>query len=160
MLVIIGDEAPDALHGSAIGARSRLLELATAQGMAESVRHLGALDDEQLSLAYAASDVHVFPVREVEGDVEGFGMVAIEAAAYGLPTVAFAVGGVPDAVADGISGYLVKPGDYDAFADCVSQALDGEPRLDRRHIAEFAQAFNWSEFTRRMMKVLDTGAAS
>lgn len=43
---------------------------------------------------------------------ENFGMVAIEAAAHGLPTVAFATGGIVDAVKDGVSGYLVESNNY------------------------------------------------
>ena len=54
---------------------------------------LARVDDQRLSDAYFAADVMVFPVLDLPGDVEGFGMVAVEAAAHGLPTVAFAVGG-------------------------------------------------------------------
>jgi len=48
------------------------------------------------------------PLIRVDGDVEGFGMVAIEAAACGMPTVAFLVGGVIAAVAEGVNGCLVQ----------------------------------------------------
>ena len=51
------------------------------------------------------------------------GMVAIEAASHGRPTVAFATGGVVDAVAEGQSGKLVPPGDYAALIDTVLQVL-------------------------------------
>jgi phosphatidylinositol alpha-1,6-mannosyltransferase len=153
VLAIIGDEAPDALAGAATGAWSRLRVEANAAGLGESIVHLGPVDDEQLALAYAASDVHVFPVRDLPGDVEGFGMVAVESAAHGLPTVAFAVGGVPDAVSDDVTGYLVKADDYETFARRVVQVLDGE-RNPPDVLTAYARAFAWPEFNRRILGVL------
>lgn len=152
VLVVIGDEAPDALAGRATGAWSRLREEAGVLGLGDAVMHLGALDDDQLALAYAASDAHVFPIREVSGDVEGFGMVAVEAAAHGLPTVAFGIGGVPDAVSEGLTGYLVNPGDYDAFARRVSDVLDR--RMAPAPLLEFAARFAWPIFHRRLFSIL------
>src|SRR3546814_12930756 len=70
-------------------------------------------------LVYKAASAHIFPVREIPGDPEGFGMVAVEAAAHGVPTIAFATGGIVDAVAEGESGRLIRPGDYGAFAGVV-----------------------------------------
>src|SRR3546814_1721721 len=84
---------------------------------------IGRIGDRELEDAWAASAVHVFPVREIPGDPEGFGMVAMEAAAHGVPTVAYAVGGVPDAVLDGTSGVLVQPGDEVGFAEAVDRTL-------------------------------------
>src|SRR3546814_16851853 len=57
--------------------------------------------DALLSVVYKAASAHIFPVREIPGDPEGFGMVAVEAAAHGVPTIAFATGGIVDAVAEG-----------------------------------------------------------
>lgn len=153
MLVIVGDEAPDALAGAAPGAWSRLLDEARDAGLGEALVHLGPIDDEQLAIAYASSDVHVFPVKDLPGDVEGFGMVAVEAAAHGLPTVAFAVGGVPDAVSDGVTGYLVDANDYDAFARRVIRILDGE-RSQPDVLVEHARGYAWSEFDRRIQGAL------
>lgn len=153
LLMIVGDEAPDALAGSAPGAWSRLLAETEAAGLTRALTHLGPVDDEQLAVAYACSDVHVFPVRDLPGDVEGFGMVAIEAAAHGLPTVAFAVGGVPDAVADGVTGHLIDAGDYDAFAHHVIKILDGD-RERSDVLVEHARRFAWPEFNRRIHTVL------
>jgi phosphatidylinositol alpha-1,6-mannosyltransferase len=149
-LLVIGDNAQDALvtHGSS--ERTRTIEIAERLGIAESVRMLGPVSEEELHAAYDASTVHVFPVRDVPGDVEGFGMVAIEAAAQGLPTVAFACGGIPDAVADGVSGRLVAGGDYDAFAAAIIDvATAGRDVFDQPSKA-FAARFEWSLFGERM----------
>jgi phosphatidylinositol alpha-1,6-mannosyltransferase len=146
-LVIIGDEAPDALAGSAAGVGKRIMELARRNGLENNIRLLGACEESVLSAAYRAADVLVFPLRHVPGDVEGFGMVAIEAASYGLPTVAFSVGGIADAVADGRSGWLVPPDDYSGLAERLNQVLaEGRSEAVRRRCRAFSERFEWSRF--------------
>ena len=88
-------------------------------------------------------------------------MVAIEAAACGTPTVAFATGGVVDAVADGRSGRLVPSGDYVAFVDAVLSMLNESPGMQATCI-EFARGFAWPNFGLRMFHELfgDNGVAS
>jgi phosphatidylinositol alpha-1,6-mannosyltransferase len=123
--------------------------------VASSVRFLPHCDDETLSAAYSAADVHVFPVREIPGDVEGFGMVAIEAAAHGLPTVAFSVGGVPDAVIENVTGSLVVPDDYRALADAILFHLDRrDDAASRRACFEAARQFSWDRFGDELERAL------
>lgn len=154
-LVIIGDDAPDALHKGKVETGKYLLELADVLGLQGNLCRLGPCDDATLDQAYAAADVHVFPVRHVPGDIEGFGMVAIEAAMHGLPTVAFAVGGVPDAVADGGSGYLLRPGDYEGFSDRVCDVIAaGRTSPLRASARAFASDFAWGRFGERLRAML------
>lgn len=155
LLLVIGDEAPDALTGANSGGRAAIEALATELGLAEHVRLLGPCSDEVLTQAYFAADVHVFPVLDLPGDVEGFGMVAIEAAAHGLPTVAFAVGGVPDAVSPGESGYLVAAGGYRELAGAICRVLEARhDRPLRARARRFAGLFEWSRFGYRLRAAL------
>jgi phosphatidyl-myo-inositol dimannoside synthase len=153
LLLVVGDAPSDALHARA-QTRESIQVVATRAGVAENLHFLGTITDYQvLGSIYRMADVHVFPVREISGDPEGFGMVAVEAAAHGLPTVAFATGGVVDAVADGESGYLVASGDYDAFVKAVLLVLVERGALCgscRVHAAQFA----WPRFGDGMRKQL------
>ncbi len=154
-LVILGDEAPDALTGSGEGAGDRLERLASHLGVSENLVRLGTCNDATLSAAYSAAEVHVFPGIEVPGDVEGFGMVALEAAAHGLPTVAFRVGGIPDAVSQGVSGYLVNAGDYHAMQKRVNDILEkGSRSISPKACREFATAHTWSVFNKQLKSAL------
>ncbi len=145
MLLVIGDAPKQALHAQVQSPES-IQAAAEAAGVGGNLRFLGIITDyAKLGDAYRAADVHVFPVRELPGDPEGFGMVAVEAAAHGLPTVAFATGGIVDAVADGRSGRLVANGDYSGFAIAVSQALAQRAAL-RGACIDFAQEFAWPVF--------------
>lgn len=157
LLVVIGDEASDALHTRTGSERERILAAARIQGVERNLRFLGRCGDETLSAAYQAASLHVFPVLDLPGDVEGFGMVALESAAHGLQTVAFAVGGIPDAVMDGQTGILVEPGNYVALTDAVSRQLALARESD--HVAacrEFAGGKAWSVFGERLRSLLDS----
>ena len=155
ILVVIGDEAQDALHRSAGSGRDVVLQAAEMSKVIPYIRLLGPCSESMLNDAYEAADVLVFPVLKVPGDVEGFGMVAIEAAAHGTPTVAFAAGGVPDAVAERVSGSLIAPGDYGEFATAVRHWLDlrsnGDISISCR---EFASRFAWPRFGEQLRRAL------
>lgn len=148
ILLVVGDAPRQALHAEAQDPAS-IRTAAMAAGVGEHIRFLGAVSDEVLAAAYLAADLHVFPVREIPGDPEGFGMVAVEAAAHALPTVAFAAGGVVDAVADGKSGTLVASGDYAALAGAAVRLLNEGDGV-RRGCLDHAAGFGWSVFHDRL----------
>lgn len=150
LLVVVGDAPTDALLAG-VQTRDSIQAAADSVGVGQHLRFLGVVtDDQQLAYIYESASVHVFPVRQLSGDPEGFGMVAIEAAAHGLPTVAFATGGVVDAVSQERSGLLVTPGDYPALASGVLQVLSDDRNRWRASTAEFARQFAWPEFGRQM----------
>jgi len=152
VLLVIGNEAPDALVGNAQGISSEIRQAASRQGLEDHLILLGPSNEADLEAAYEGADVLVFPVRSLPHDVEGFGMVAVEAATHGLPTVAFSVGGVSDAVETGVSGWLVEPGDYAAFAGRINDVLSPKaspvtPESCRR----FSERFAWPLFGQRLL---------
>lgn len=152
-LVIIGSEPEQALNKST-SERARIEEVLLEVGLARHVVFLGSVSDEVVNAAYTISDLLVFPVLDQPGDVEGFGMVAIEAAAHGLPTVAFAVGGVPDAVKPGVSGYLVEPGNYAHFAETILEHLSSEDRSTWfKGCVRFAEEFSWVRFGTQLRRI-------
>ncbi|MGH3153377.1 MAG: glycosyltransferase family 4 protein [Streptosporangiaceae bacterium] len=87
-----------------------------------AARFLGERRGDELAAVYASLDVFVH-----SGPYETFGQTLQEAAASGLPVVAPAAGGPLDLVEDGVTGYLVPPGDQDAFAAAVAR-LAADPR--------------------------------
>lgn len=159
MLLIVGDTPDQALHAQAQTLDS-IRAAARQASVGENLRCLGTITDYiKLGIVYRAADVHVFPVRELQGDPEGFGMVAVEAAAHGLPTVAFATGGVVDAVAESQSGHLVRQGDYPAFAEAILRAMSERETL-RDSCISFARRFVWSEFGRQIVRELAVGESA
>jgi phosphatidylinositol alpha-1,6-mannosyltransferase len=110
-----------------------LERLAREAGVADEVVFTGSVPWEELPAHYAAGDVFAMPCRTRGGglDVEGLGIVYLEASATGLPVVAGDSGGAPDAVRDGETGYVVGGRDIDAIADRVATVL-ADPDLARR----------------------------
>ena len=74
-----------------------------------TVRFFGNIPDEELSDLYDRADIFAMTSVNLEHSVEGFGLVYLEAAAHGLPVVAHDVGGVSEAVIEGVTGLLVPP---------------------------------------------------
>jgi phosphatidylinositol alpha-1,6-mannosyltransferase len=111
--------------------RAELERLAQTTGVAASVRFTGAVPWEELPAHYGAGDVYAMPCRTRRGglDVEGLGIVYLEASATGLPVVAGDSGGAPDAVREGETGYVVPGRDRGQLAErLVRLLLDPELR--------------------------------
>ncbi|MGB3070991.1 MAG: glycosyltransferase family 4 protein [Ottowia sp.] len=145
LLAIVGDAPADALHANE-QTQASIQAIADASSIGKHLRFLGRLSENDLACAYESASLHIFPVRQLPNDPEGFGMVAIEAAAHGIPTVAFASGGIVDAVKQGKSGHLVPPGDYAALTQAVLQVLSTPPGSWRDTTYNFAQQFAWPTF--------------
>ena len=144
VLVVVG-EAPKNSLGASIQTIDSIQQSATLHNVAAHILFLGVITDpQQLATVYEAADIHVFPVRYIPDDPEGFGMVAVEAAAHGTPTVAFATGGIVDAVAEGVSGYLVEKNNYSQLSKQVITLL--ATPLPKENIQDFARQFEWRRF--------------
>jgi len=103
------------------------------------VRTLGALSDEELLAAYRAADVAVVPTRSHEG----FGLVVLEAAGCGTPSIVTDVDALPE-VARGLDASLIVPaGDTDALAARLVDASQGELPT-RAAVREYAERFSWA----------------
>ncbi|HWZ90886.1 MAG TPA: glycosyltransferase family 4 protein, partial [Polyangiaceae bacterium] len=101
--------------------QDEILRAASDTGTTAALWLVGSVSDARMLELLSAADVFVMPNIEVPGDIEGFGIVAIEAAASGLPVVAARLEGIPDAIADGENGCLLPPGDASAFVTAIER---------------------------------------
>ncbi|MFJ5259208.1 glycosyltransferase family 4 protein [Streptomyces sp. NPDC088387] len=110
-----------------------LRRLADETGVAGSVVFTGAVPWSALPAHYGAGDVFAMPCRTRRGglDVEGLGIVYLEASATGLPVVAGDSGGAPDAVLNGETGWVVQGTSTEETADRITTLL-ADPELRRR----------------------------
>lgn len=111
-----------------------LRQLAAEQGVAGRVHLLGHVDPADLPRWYCAADLFAMPNREIDGDTEGFGMVFVEAAACGTPSLAGLAGGTGAAVLDGETGLRVEGADLAAVTRALARLLADEAL--RRRLAE------------------------
>jgi phosphatidylinositol alpha-1,6-mannosyltransferase len=88
-------------------------------GLEDRVHLLGRCSDEDLVTLYRESDLLVMPNIPVRGDMEGFGVVMLEAGACGTPAIAANLEGIQDVITDGVNGHLVTSGDPVGFAEAI-----------------------------------------
>ena len=100
-----------------------LKELAVRYGVHNNIRFCGYVADEALPSYYNACDLYVMPNREVEGDVEGFGISFVEAGACAKPVIGGASAGVVHVIAPGVTGLTVDPLDNRGLAEAIIEIL-------------------------------------
>jgi len=115
----------------------------------------GRLPDELLQQIYAAADLFVMPNIKVAGDMEGFGVVMLEANSAGTPVVASALEGILDVISEGKNGWLIESGQHESFAEQIDLALSPAHSLNRQATHDFVmQEFAWNEVGKRYVEAL------
>lgn len=122
------------------------------------IKMLGRVSDKDLKILYNTADIYVKPNIKVEGTMEGFGLVAIEAASCQLPVVASNLEGLKDAVKDGQNGFLVESGNADAWVKKINEIL-----ADDNFRREFGQKarqyvienYSWEKISKRYLEEIE-----
>jgi len=140
-----------------IGSRRESLgALVSELGLGDAVRLLGFVPDDELPALYNAADVFVLASRRYDLLVEGFGIAIVEASASGLPVIASRSGGIPEAVREGETGFLVDPDDPAAVAAPAIRLL-GDDGLRRRMGAAGRAAvetyYNWDRVAADLIRI-------
>ncbi|MFF4369504.1 D-inositol-3-phosphate glycosyltransferase [Streptomyces sp. NPDC001594] len=135
---------------SGAGPRGEAWELARELGVAQVLRHHPPVPQRELALWYRAADVLMVPSRS-----ESFGLVALEAQACGTPVLASAVGGLPTAVRDGVTGALVHGNDPAEYARWLLWFAEhpGEAAVMGRAAVAHARNMSWRGAAARTVEV-------
>ncbi len=137
------------------GQREKLLSSIAQHGLEKRVLYLGSVSDKTKEILFCTADVFVQPNIAVEGDIEGFGLVVLEAASFGLPVVASEIEGLKDAIHDGKNGFLVESGNANAFISKIEYLLMEDERRKRfgLEFREYVEEnFSWENTAREYVK--------
>nr|WP_279310651.1 glycosyltransferase family 4 protein [Salinibacter ruber] len=127
--------------------------------LAPRVRLLGRIPNDTLGALYRGADLFVMPNVPVEDDMEGFGIVLLEAGQCGTPAVAARLEGIQDVIADGVNGHLVAPQSPDAFVDAIAAYRNDSETLDaaaQRALHYTEDTFGWPAVADTYLSVLHT----
>jgi len=125
---------------------ARLRQLANESAARSSITFTGRVSNEDMVLLMQTADVFVHPNRELEsGDIEGFGIVFLEANACCTPVIGGNSGGTPEAINAGVSGFLVDPNAIEELTDRVSLLLQDDNLRREMGAAgrRWADGFSW-----------------
>jgi phosphatidyl-myo-inositol dimannoside synthase len=144
--------------------KQRLERLAGQLGVSPRVVFTGPVPAAELPAYYDAGDVFAMPCRTRRGglDVEGLGIVYLEASATGLPVIGGDSGGAPDAILDGETGYVVPGGDVAATISRVTELLKDPAKaraMGEKGLAWVDREWRWELAAARLMSILNTRGA-
>ncbi|MBI4253278.1 glycosyltransferase family 4 protein [Candidatus Uhrbacteria bacterium] len=125
--------------------------------LTQSVHFAGPLSDGAIAQWYAASFAFIMTPVDIDGDVEGFGIVYLEAQSFGKPVIGSRTGGVPEAIHDGVTGLLVEPKDVVAIQHAILRILH-DPGLAQRFgdagRKRVAEEFSWKKQAEKLQYLL------
>ena len=138
--------------------KNQLEKLTSELNLDDHVRFVGYISDEELPIYYNLCDVFIMPSRNVKRDPEGFGIVYVEASACEKPVIGSRMGGIPDAVIDGVTGILVDPLNTKDISNAIIELLSNEKKAEEMGKAGRARAveqLNWDTAAQKLRNVCD-----
>ncbi len=135
-----------------------LKKLANQLALREYIIFAGKASQNDLSVLFQIADVFIMPARRlINGDVEGFGIVYLEANLFGKPVIGGKSGGVPEAIIDGKTGLLVDPLNVDQIAEAALKILTDKPyaqKLGMQGMERVLENFNWETQAQKIKEIL------
>ncbi len=159
-LPVVRERIPDVLY-AIVGdgeERTTLRRLVEEHGLRDHVQFLGEVADEQLVLCYQQCDLFVLPNRQEGSDIEGFGMVLLEAQACGRPVVAGDSGGTAETMRVGETGRIVSCDGPDELGRLLPELLARPGERDRMGAAGrrwVVERFDWESLARRAQDIFE-----
>ncbi len=144
--------------GGAGPERARIAAVIRECGLGDRVRLLGRLSEEGLLHLYDKARLLIVPNIPVPGDMEGFGIVMLEAGACGVPAVASRLEGIQDVITEGVNGHLVVSRDAKGFAAAVARYVDNPAAwqaLSSQTRQHTLAAFRWNTIAARYVHALE-----
>lgn len=137
--------------------KNRLNELIKEYSLEDNVKIVGYVSDSEKTIFYNICDIYIMTGREVKGDVEGFGLVYLEANSYGKPVIASRTGGVIEAVRDKETGLLVNQGDIKQIKDAILQLAENKElrkQLGENGKKRVTEKFQWKNQIENLKEIL------
>ena len=138
------------VYGGTGNALKEVRDLTAQLELGDRVRFTGWLEAERKCAAFAGATIFVLPSH-----VEGMPMALLEAMSWGLPTIATAVGGVPEIITHEVNGLLIPPGDTTALAAAIARLMSDAPLRQRLGVAAratVAERFSLDTAVRRLLE--------
>ena len=129
-----------------------IAHLITKKGLSSRVFLFGRVDDKEKNLLFSLSDCFISPNISIKNDMEGFGIVNLEAGLYGLPVVASNIEGIKDAVSDNETGFLVSEQNITEFIDAIKNLNHFNKIQINDYILKY---FSWGTIYNSYMKVIN-----
>ncbi len=134
-----------------------IADTARRHGLTHRVRLLGRISDKALTTLYRGADLFVMPNVPIPGDIEGFGIVILEAGLSGMPAIAARLEGIRDVITEGENGLLLESGNAWAFSEAIMAYYHDRPALEaasQRAARHTAETFSWAAVADRYVKTM------
>ena len=129
------------------------------QNISNKIIFIGKVSDNELACYFKLCDIFAMPSRRLStDDVEGFGIVYLEANLFAKPVIGGDSGGIRDAIIDGTTGFLVKPTDINMISDAILKLLTNPERAKKMGKAgqtRVLEEFTWANQTKKLKKLLE-----
>jgi len=126
------------------------------KNLSAQVKMLGFVTSEELKKVYQLADIFIMPNIEIAGDREGFGIVALEANAHGLPVLASDLEGIKDIIINGTNGYLISLQNSTDWIEKIQKMLYAN-QLNKQNIIDYCEKnYSWKIIAERYIALFNT----
>lgn len=154
------DKLPEDIVFFLVGHGPEYEAIKRAREQSESAQRIiltGKISNNLLQACYAAADLFVMPNIPVKGDMEGFGIVLLEANRAGVPAISSDIEGMRDVIKQGVNGYRVPHSNAKQFADKITETLNGDLKGLSASSKKYANKnFSWNSVAKRYVSFLES----